>query len=84
MVEINSEPCQRSFPTFCTLPSEGTVLFDWSLSRLAFLGQVVDLDLLLCTGFDSEHADLFLCLIFTQRPMIDRKIMRSNERRVNR
>ena len=45
------------------------MLFDWSLSRLAFLGQVVDLDLRLCTGFDSEHADLFLCLIFTQRPI---------------
>ena len=28
-----------------------------------FLGQVVDLDLLLCRGFDSEHAFLFLCHI---------------------
>ena len=43
-----------------------------------FLGQVVDLDLMLCTGFSSEHAVLFLCHIFTQRPMNDRKIERSN------
>ena len=39
-----------------------------------FPGQVVNLDLLLCTGLDSELADLFLCLIFTQRPMNDWKI----------
>ena len=34
-----------------------------------FLGQVVDLDLLLCsvcTGFNLEYADMFLCLVFTQ------------------
>ena len=30
---------------------------------------VVNLDLLLCTGFDFEHADLFLCLIITKRPV---------------
>ena len=29
-----------------------------------FLKQVVDLDLLLCTGLDSEHAVLFQCHIF--------------------
>ena len=45
-----------------------------------FLWQVVDLDLLLCTGFNSEHAILFLCYIFTQRPMNDHKIERSNGR----
>ena len=50
------------------------------LSRRPFLGQVVNLDLLLCTGFDSEHAVLFLCHIFTQRPMTDRKIERSDGR----
>ena len=37
-------------------------------------GQVINLDLLLCTGFYLEHAVLFLCHIFTQRPMNDRKI----------
>ena len=58
-------------------PSEVAVLFDSNLSRRPFLGQVVDLDLLLCTGLDSEHAGLFLCHIFTQRPMTDRKIERS-------
>ena len=31
------------------------------------------LDLLLCTGFDSECVALFLCHIFTPRPMSDRK-----------
>ena len=56
------------------------MLFDSNLSRRSFLGQVVDLDLLLCTGFDSEHAVLFLCHIFTQRPMNDRKIERSDGR----
>ena len=64
----------------CALPSEVAVLFDSNLSRRPFLRQVVDLDLLLCTGFDSEHAVLFLCHIFTQRPMTDRKIERSNGR----
>ena len=59
-----------SFPIFCAPPSEVAVLFDSILSRLPFLGQVVDLDLLLCTGFNSEHAVLFLCHIFTQRPMV--------------
>ena len=39
-----------------------------------FLGQVVDLGLLLCTGFDSEHVVLFLCPNFTQRQINDRKI----------
>ena len=41
------------------LPSEVAVLFDLNLSRRPFLGQVADLDLLLCTGFNQEHADLF-------------------------
>ena len=52
-------------------------VFDSNLSRHPFLGQVVDLDLLLsmlCAGFDSEHADLFLCYIFTQRSMNDRRL----------
>ena len=25
-------------------------------------GHVVDIDLILCTGFNSEHVDLFLCI----------------------
>ena len=46
--------------------AEVAVLFNWNLSRYPFLGQVIDLDLKLCTGFDSENhdEDLFLCLIF--------------------
>ena len=59
--------------------SEVALLFDSNLS-IPFLGQVVDLDLLLCTGFDLEHAVLFLCHIFTQRPMNDRKIERNDGR----
>ena len=56
----------RLFPSLCTLTSEVSVLFDWNLSRLPFLRQVVNLDLLLCAGFNSEHADLFLCLFFSE------------------
>ena len=41
--------------------SEGAVLLDWNLSRHLVLGQVVDLDLLLCTRFGLEHAILFRC-----------------------
>ena len=78
LVAIDSESRLTLFPSFCAPPSEVAVLFDSNLSRLPFLGQVVDLDLLLCTGFDSEHAVLFLCHIFTQRPMNDRKIERSD------
>ena len=64
------------------LTSAFVVLLYSNLSRLPFLGQVVDLDLQLCTGFNSEHASavLFLCHIFTQRPLTDRKIERSNGR----
>ena len=62
---------------FCAPPSEVAALFNSNLSRRPFLGQAFDLDLLLCTGFHSEHSVLFLCHIFT-RPMTDRKIERSD------
>ena len=39
---------------------------------------LIDTDLLLCTGFHLEHAILFLCHIFAQRRMNDRKIEQSN------
>ena len=68
---INSESRLTSFPSFCAPPSEVAALFDSNLSRRPFHGQVVDLDLLLCTGFNSEHVVLFLCHMFSQRPMID-------------
>ena len=71
LVAIDCESRLTLFPSFCAPPSEFTVLFDSNLSRCPFLGQVVDLDLLLCTVFDSEHAVLFLCHIFIQRPMSD-------------
>ena len=58
----------------CAPPSQVAALFNLNLSRLPFLGQVVDTDLLLCTGFDQEHVVLFLCCILTESPMNDRKI----------
>ena len=64
-----SESCQQSFPSFCAPPCKVTVLFHSNLSRGPFLGQVFDLDMQLCTGFDLDHADLFFCHIFPQRPM---------------
>ena len=44
LVAIDSESYLTSFPRFCAPPSEVAVLFDSNLSRLPFLGQVVDLD----------------------------------------
>ena len=80
----------RCHPNF---DSEVAVLFPWDLSRLPFVGQGLQLlairfwsfrhvylDLLRCTGLDLENADLFLCHIFTQRPVNYRKIQRSCER----
>ena len=73
LVAIDSESCLTSFPSFCAPPSEVAALFDSNLSRRPFLGQVVDTDLLLCTGFDSEHAVLFLCHSFSRdERMIER------------
>ena len=80
LAAIDSELRLTSFSSFCAPPSEVAALFNSNLSRRPFLGQVVDTDLLLCTGFDSEHVVLFLCHIFTQRPMNDRKIERSDGR----
>ena len=59
-------------------PSEVAALFYLNLSRRPVLGQVVDTDLVLCTGFNSEHVVLFLCHILAQRRMNGRKIERSN------
>ena len=81
-LDVGADPESRltSFPSFCAPLSEVAALFDSNLSRRSFLGQVVDSDLQRCTGFDSEHADLFLCHIFTQRPTTYRKIERSDGR----
>ena len=80
LVVIDSESRLTSFSSFCAPPSEVAVLLDSNLSRCPFLGQVVNLDLLFCTGFHSEHVVLFLCHIFTQRQMTDRKIERRDGR----
>ena len=74
---IDSESRLTLFPSSCWLPSEVAVLFNSNSSRRPFLGQVFDLDLLLCTEFDLEHAVLILCHISTQRPMNNRKMERS-------
>ena len=74
LVAIDSESYQTSFSSFCAPSSEVAELFDLNLSRCPFFGHVIDLDLLLCTGFDLEHAVLFQFHIFTQRPMNDQKI----------
>ena len=55
-------------PSFCAQPFEVAVLFNLNLSRCPFFREVANLDLLLCTGFHSEHVVLFLCHISTQRP----------------
>ena len=55
LVVISSESCQIQFPSFCAPPSEKDVLAELNLSRCPFHGQIVDLDLLLCTGFHLEH-----------------------------
>ena len=60
LVAIDSESRLTLFPSFCAPPSEATVLFYSNMSRRPFLGQVVNLDLLLFTGFNSEHAVLSL------------------------
>ena len=82
LVAIYSESYQKSLSCLCAPPSEVAVLFQVSsnLSRRPYLGQVIDLDLLLCTGFNLEHVVLFLCHTFTQRPMSDQTIERSNGR----
>ena len=54
LVEIDSESCQTSFPSFCAPPSKVTVLFNlnskiWYLGPLPKDQQSVDLDLLLCS-----------------------------------
>ena len=80
LVAIDSKSCQTSFPSICAPPSEVAVLFYSNLSRLPFLREVINLDLLLCTGLKSEYAVLFLCHMFTQRPMNDCKIEWSDGR----
>ena len=67
MLAIDSESRLTLFPRFCAQPSEVavlSVLFYSNLSRLPFLGQVFNLDLLLCTGIDSEHAVFVPMLYF--------------------
>ena len=66
-------------PIFCASPSEVAVLFNWYLSRRPFSRSSHRLDLLPAQASVSDHADLFLCLIFAQKHMNVGKIERSNE-----
>ena len=70
-VIIDFNRCQRLFPSFSTTPAqaEGAEPFDWNQSGPCgrpFLGQLVDrdLDLLICTGFNSEHSIQILWTCF--------------------
>ena len=74
LIQNHSRHCSK----LLALPFEVALLFDLNLSRCPFLKQVIYQDLLLCTGFNKEHAVLFLCHMFTQRPMNDGKIEWSN------
>ena len=38
LIVTYSESCQRLFTSYCALPSEVAVLFNWNLSRHPFLG----------------------------------------------
>ena len=78
LVAIDAASCLTSFLSFCSLPSEVAVLFNSNLSRCPFLRKLVDLDLLICTGFNLEHAVLLLCHIFTQGPRTIRKFKLGN------
>ena len=55
----------------------------WSsnLGRLPFLGQAGNLDLLVCTGFNSEHTVCSHALFNTQRPTNGQKIEQSDTQR---
>ena len=78
LVAVDSESRLIWLSRFCAPLSEVAVLLDSNLSRHPILRQVVELDLLLCIGFNSERVVLFLCHIFTQRQMTDSKIERSD------
>ena len=52
--------------------AEGQAKLCWNPSRHPFLGQVSNLDLLLCRGFCLEYEDMLQCLIFI--PVNDWKI----------
>ena len=81
LVAIDSESPWHCFQAFAcrNLKSLCCSIRIWA-DTLSILRQVVDLDLLLCTGFDLEPVVLFQCDIFTQRPGNDGKIERSNGR----
>ena len=64
--------CKLWLPTIQNTKIVSKLLMD--LSRQQFLGQVVNLELLLCIGLDSENVELFLCPILTQGPMDDQRI----------
>ena len=70
LVAIDSEACQRSFQTFAHRHLKSLCCFSQEQPNLPKFAnrlsdrstEVVNLDLLLCTGFNSEHVFFFLCL----------------------
>ena len=56
------------------LPSEVFVLFIWKMSRFHLLSQVLNLDLLRCTGFQYDSCGRVHIPCFTHRPIKDQKI----------
>ena len=73
LVVVDSESCQTSFPSVCVPPS---VQFESEQTPSCLTSR----QLRSCTGFGSEFTELFLCHIFTLRPINDRKIERSDAR----
>ena len=49
---------QTLLSSFYVMPSAVVVLFNSNLSILSILGQVFDLDLVHCTGFDLEYVPM--------------------------
>ena len=75
LVVIDSESCQTSCPRFFSLPSEVAVLFNsnlrWRPPRPGCLIMFIRFAVFLRIQFGN--AILFLCHIFSQRPMNDQK-----------
>ena len=81
LVAFDSESRLTSFPSFARRHLKSLRCLSRRLFK--FVGQDGNLDLLLCTGFDSEHVTCcFVPMSYLypegQRPMNDRKIERSD------
>ena len=75
-MQNHARHCFQAFACSHDESSEVTVLFDWNLSRLPFLGYVVNLDLLICTGFIRN---VLICssALFLLRDKCDCKLLQN-------